>query len=350
MDKRASIPWMSLLTLIVMIGIIVPFWLATPAAAQEQEAERRAHIRVTISEEDVNIERPFTFEAALYTGTEPGEETTGRLTQWVADVENTVNIRLPLHTLEDETLPWDAEDEVYIRVRATDVSWMNPYPAFDMVSESFTLEERLYTASWVIEHDQTTVEADRTQVEIELVYQDFTFDVIGPWEASLYARLPDEPDICYTVFKESVGGTATINLPEDVEPGEEMRWNVDNYPHVRTLEDVYPYVELAGSLFVLRENEITSVRMSISHSVTEEELPDPSELIGVDGYIIYTVVRGDTLSSIARRAYGTSRRYPEIVAATNQMAEVDDTIATITNPDLIGVGWRIVIPDPVSAP
>ena len=350
MRRKAPFPWMTLLILLLSIGIILPLGLTMPVAAQEQETERRAIIRVTISEENVNIERPFTFEAALYNGTEPGEETTGRLTEWVADVDNTVNIRLPMRTLDDETLPWDAEGEVYVRVRATDVSWINPYPAFDMVSESFTLEDRLYTVSWVIEHEQTTEEGDETRVEIELVYQGFTFDAVGPWEASLYAVLPGEPDICYTEFKESVGGTASIMLPEDVLPGEAMRWNVDNYAHVRTLDDVYPYVELAGSLFPLREDEVTSVRMRITHTVSDEELPDPSELMGVDEYVIYTVVRGDTLSSIARRAYGASGRFPEIVEATNELAEQDDTIATIENPDRIGVGWRIVIPDPVSEP
>jgi LysM repeat protein len=350
MHRKASTLWMLPLTLILLVGIVLPLGVAMPVAAQEDVEERRAHIRVTISEENVNIDRPFTFEAALYTGTEPGEETSGRLTQWVVDVGNTVNIRLPLHTLEGEALPWDAEDEVYVRVRATDVSWINPYPAFDMVSESFTLEDNLYTVSWVIEHEETTVAADRSQVEIILEYNDFTFDVIGPWEASLYARLPAEPDVCYTVFKDSVGGTATINLPEDVEPGEVMRWNVNNYAHVRTLDGVYPYVELAGSQWLLRQNQRTTVWMRITHTVTDEELPEPSELIGVDDYIVYTVRPGDTLSSISMRAYGTSRRFPGIVAATNELAQTEDGIATITNPNLIRVGWRIVIPDPVSTP
>ena len=44
---------------------------AAPAAAQEHD--RRAHVTVSITETGLNIERPFTFEAALYVGPEPGE-------------------------------------------------------------------------------------------------------------------------------------------------------------------------------------------------------------------------------------------------------------------------------------
>ncbi len=47
----------------------------------------------------------------------------------------------------------------------------------------------------------------------------------------------------------------------------------------------------------------------------------------------YTVVRGDTLWGIAKRFYGNGSRYPEIAKANN-----------ISNPDLIHVGQRLLIP------
>ena len=337
------------LTWAILVGLLLPLGLARPVVAQE--ADRRAHVVVTVAEVGLNIVRPFTFEAALYAGPEPGQETEGRLTQWVADIGGTVNLRLPQHALPGATLPWGEEGEVYVRLRTTNVTPLNPYPAFDMVGEAFTLEDRLYTVAFTMTHRETTVPAERAAVELVLEMQGESFDLVGPWELSLYARHADgSPDECYTEFKPSIDGVATTYLPEDVEEGEQMRWNAIHYAHMRTVAGLYPYIELAGSHFILRENEMTSVYMGITHSVTEQELPDEAEPIGSSDYVVYTVVQGDTLSAIALRAYGTSRRYPEIVAATNELARNDSSLATITNPNLIRVGWRIVIPDPLTTP
>jgi len=47
----------------------------------------------------------------------------------------------------------------------------------------------------------------------------------------------------------------------------------------------------------------------------------------------YTVVRGDTLWSIAKKFYNDGSRYPEIAKANN-----------ISNPDLIHAGQKLLIP------
>jgi uncharacterized protein len=57
-----------------------------------------------------------------------------------------------------------------------------------------------------------------------------------------------------------------------------------------------------------------------------------------------TVQPGDTLSLIAARQSGSQVSYGAIVAATNARAAVDSTFATIDNPNVLNVGWKLCIP------
>lgn len=59
----------------------------------------------------------------------------------------------------------------------------------------------------------------------------------------------------------------------------------------------------------------------------------------------YIVKRGDCLCRLAKKYCGNPRLYRGIVALTNQMHEVDDSFAKITNPSLIRVGWKLCIPN-----
>lgn len=53
---------------------------------------------------------------------------------------------------------------------------------------------------------------------------------------------------------------------------------------------------------------------------------------------------GDTLSRIAGRTLGNVAAYAQIVAATNAQAGRDASYATITNPNVLAVGWKLCIP------
>lgn len=68
-----------------------------------------------------------------------------------------------------------------------------------------------------------------------------------------------------------------------------------------------------------------------------------------DGGQDYTVVADDWLSKLADKYLGNVLAYPTIVEATNQKAAADSTYATITNPDLIEIGWKIYIPSAAEA-
>ncbi len=59
---------------------------------------------------------------------------------------------------------------------------------------------------------------------------------------------------------------------------------------------------------------------------------------------VVTVQLNDWLSKLADKFYANVLAYPAIVQATNAKATVDDSFATIDNPDLIEPGWKLCIP------
>jgi len=63
----------------------------------------------------------------------------------------------------------------------------------------------------------------------------------------------------------------------------------------------------------------------------------------------YTIVSDDWLSKLADKYLGNALSYPAIVSLTNEKAAADSTYATIANPDVIEVGWKIYIPSAAEA-
>src|SRR5262245_18888804 len=57
----------------------------------------------------------------------------------------------------------------------------------------------------------------------------------------------------------------------------------------------------------------------------------------------------DWLSKIAQKFYNDPLAYPAIAEATNAKAKTDNSYATIQNPDLIEVGWKLCIPSQAEA-
>jgi hypothetical protein len=58
----------------------------------------------------------------------------------------------------------------------------------------------------------------------------------------------------------------------------------------------------------------------------------------------YNVQADDWLSKLAEKQYGDPLVYSVIVDATNKAAETDSSYATIANPDLIEIGWKLCLP------
>lgn len=75
------------------------------------------------------------WEASLYVGAEEGEETAGRITDWVEVEDGAVGFSLPDDLREGREMP--EGPDVYFRVRSMD----DDYPSFDMVSPAFEMTE-----------------------------------------------------------------------------------------------------------------------------------------------------------------------------------------------------------------
>lgn len=61
----------------------------------------------------------------------------------------------------------------------------------------------------------------------------------------------------------------------------------------------------------------------------------------------YTVVRGDTLSSIAQAQLGDASRWPEIFEASKSIPQPGGR--TLSNPSMIGIGWTLHLPTTTQA-
>ena len=79
---------------------------------------------------------------------------------------------------------------------------------------------------------------------------------------------------------------------------------------------------------------------------TEEVHPTPeSTAVSGDGQD-YIVEQGDWLMGLSREFYGNDSRTEDIFNATNAKAAEDSSYATITNPNILEVGWKIWLPLP----
>ena len=72
--------------------------------------------------------------------------------------------------------------------------------------------------------------------------------------------------------------------------------------------------------------------------------PEATEVSG-DGQD-YIVEQGDWLMGLSREFYGDASRAEDIFNATNAKAAEDSSYATITNPNILEVGWKIWLPLP----
>ncbi len=111
------------------------------------------------------------------------------------------------------------------------------------------------------------------------------------------------------------------------------RWRLNTrLDEAGTYEVTVRAVDAAGTVVAAAEPVQLSVAAPAPHAATAE-----------DGQA-YIVQADDWLSKLADKFYGDMFTYPTIVDATNAKAATDSTFATIDNPDLIEIGWKLWIP------
>ena len=139
-----------------------------------------------------------------------------------------------------------------------------------------------------------------------------------------------------TLGSVTVGEDSTWSLTTCVDPG--------NFQLVAvTIDEAGAEVNRSAGLVVLVPAAATT---AVPTADTEPVQPTPAatELAG-DGQD-YIVEQGDWLMGLAREIYGDASRAEDIFNATNAKAAEDSSYATISNPNILEVGWKIWIPLP----
>ena len=102
-------------------------------------AQRQAVITVVFSGVAENFGTTNQWEASLYKGAVPGQETEGRFTEWKEAQNAAVRFTLPEDVRPGLEAPWGEPRNTYVRIRT-----LNGYPTFDFVSRPFTLRPGEY--------------------------------------------------------------------------------------------------------------------------------------------------------------------------------------------------------------
>jgi hypothetical protein len=188
------------------------------------------------------------WQAALYTGTAPGQETAGRFTNWAAAANGMAEIAIPADLVPETAAPWG--EEVYIRIQSME----GDYPEFDATGMPFILlEGESYTAHLVVYRGVV-------DVLLHVTLQDFgpEFGAVQDWEVALFAGIEpgQEHQGRLTEWVRGGGEHAIIALPAHllVEDTEGL-YGQDVYLRLRTLEGEYPILSLTGAPFELVEND-----------------------------------------------------------------------------------------------
>ena len=133
----------------------------------------------------------------------------------------------------------------------------------------------------------------------------------------------------------TVGDDGTWSITTCVDPG--------NFQIVAvTVNEVGAEISRSAGLVVLVPAP-TAVPTPVP-AETEAVAPEPTEVSG-DGQD-YIVEQGDWLMGLSREFYGDASRAEDIFNATNAKAAEDSSYATISNPNILEVGWKIWIPLP----
>jgi hypothetical protein len=191
---------------------------------------------------------PGPWEASLYGGAVPGNETGGRFTAWFPVQDGLVTFNLPADVSAGNQAPWG--EEIYIRVRSVGA---DAYPTFDLVGRPFMLTDGLQITSSIV----LSRVATETSAGVTVILSDMGLDfgAIDVWQASLYAgaEIGNETGGRFTAWVNAVDGVVTFDLPTDISAGSSAPWGVpeDTYVRVRSGAGVYPTFDMVSDPFTL---------------------------------------------------------------------------------------------------
>ncbi len=141
------------------------------------------------------------------------------------------------------------------------------------------------------------------------------------------------------------------NILGSVTVGEDGTWSIitcvdpGNFQIVAvTVNEVGAEISRSAGLVVLVPAPTAVATPVPDDTEAFQPTPEATEVSG-DGQD-YIVEQGDWLMGLSREFYGDASRAEDIFNATNAKAAEDSSYATITNPNILEVGWKIWIPLP----
>ncbi|MDP3487571.1 MAG: hypothetical protein Q8S19_06530 [Bacillota bacterium] len=127
--------------------------------ARRATPQRQAVITVAFSGVTESFGTTNQWEASLYKGAVPGQETEGRFTEWKEAQNATVRVTLPDDVRPGLEAPWDEPRNTYVRIRT-----LNGYPTFDFVGRPFTLRPLEYRVHMALRSVVRRVQVQGAQV------------------------------------------------------------------------------------------------------------------------------------------------------------------------------------------
>jgi hypothetical protein len=287
---------MSIKRLVTMLAVALIFIGGYRFANASVNQDEQATVTVTLSDMGLEFGAVGPWEAALYSGPVEGEETLGGFTDWKeVGEDDQVVFNLPEDILDEMEAPWGEMNGTYVRIRTIFPNQVvgvpiEYVPAFDMVSDPFTLnDEGDYHVEFSIDSSYEETGPNGGEVDgivqegsiitVRLIDLGGEFGALDSWAAALFtgANPGEEASDPFTDWKVAMDGVVEFTLPDDVMEEATAPWDEEIYVRVRSLQPfilgngIYPAFDLVGRPFILTQGIDVESTITVERGLVEEE-------------------------------------------------------------------------------